>query len=245
MAAWIISHMPDHRIYVEPFIGSGAVLLAKQPVRTEVINDLDGSVVTFWRVLRDRHDELVEVLQLTPYAREEYLWCRDGRDRPMDDIERARDFFVRCNMAFNASTAGVGFSPSGRGKQGKAATFVRRIDERLAQVAERIRGVEIENIDALELIRRWRDRRAVLYLDPPYLNETRSSTGDYATDNGGRDFHERLVDAVADHPGTVILSGYAGAPYDRLGWRREEREVPAHVSTRAGARRVECLWINR
>ncbi|WP_189243185.1 DNA adenine methylase [Planobispora rosea] len=245
LAPWILSHMPEHAIYVEPFIGSGAVLLAKAPARTEVINDLNGDVVNFWRVLRDRYDELVGALQFTPYARDEYLFCRDGRAGPTDDVERARQFFARCCMAFNASTGRVGFSPSGLGKLGKASTFRRRIDGRLEQVAERIREVEIENMNALELIRRWRDPQAVLYLDPPYVNGTRSSTSDYATDNGSEEFHQALMDTIADHRGTVMLSGYIGSPYDCLGWRREEIQVPAHVSNRIGTKRTECLWINR
>jgi DNA adenine methylase len=157
LAPWILSFVPEHTTYVEPFVGSGAVLLAKPPSRTEVINDLNGDVVNFWRVLRDRHDELVARLQLTPYARDEYLFCRDGNHDKADEIERARRFFTRCALGYNASTARVGFSTSGPRRKGKAATFSRRVDERLAVVADRLRGVEIENMDALELIKRWRD----------------------------------------------------------------------------------------
>lgn len=245
LAPWILSHAPEHVVYIEPFVGSAAVLLAKPESRVEVINDLNGDVVNFWRVLRDRHDELVALLELTPYARDEYLWCRDGKSGTIDPLERAREFFTRCCMAFNASTGTVGFSASSAAKTAKAHTFRRRIDERLSRVAERIRGVEIENMDALDLIRRWRDPQAVVYLDPPYLGATRNSSSNYATDNGGAAFHEALMEVIEDFPGTVLLSGYDGSPYDRLGWRREERKVPAHVSNVAGAERVECLWINR
>lgn len=245
LAPWILSHVPDHTVYVEPFVGSGAVLLAKPESRVEVINDLNGDVVNFWRVLRDQHDELVELLQLTPYARDEYLWCRDGKSGTVDPVQRAREFFTRCCLAFNASTTKVGFSASSAAKTAKSHTFRRRIDERLDGIAERIRGVEIENMDALDLIKRWRDPAAVLYLDPPYLATTRNSSGNYATENAGAAFHERLIEAIADFPGTVLLSGYAGSLYDGLGWRREERTVPAHVSNVVGAERVECLWVNR
>ncbi|MEV4474681.1 DNA adenine methylase [Nonomuraea sp. NPDC049504] len=247
LAPWILSFVPDHITYVEPFVGSGAVLLAKPPSRTEVINDLNGDVVNFWRVLRDRHDELVARLQLTPYARDEYLFCRDSEHGHADEIERARRFFTRCALAYNASTTRVGFSTSGPRRRGKAATFVRRVDERLAAVAERLRGVEVENMDALDLIKRWRDPEAVLYLDPPYLNDARASKGNYATDNGAVAFHEHLIETLIDHPATVLLSGYAaaGSPYERLRWMRHETSVTAHVSNRTGARRVECLWVNR
>lgn len=87
----------------------------------------------------------------------------------------------------------------------------------------------------------------MIYLDPPYLNGTRTSRGNYATDNGGMAFHERLIEALIDHPAAILLSGYAatGSPYERLGWKRHETIVSAHVSNRTGARRVECLWANR
>src|SRR5690606_21299361 len=116
---------------------------------------------------------------LTPYARDEYLECRDG-DARSDPVERARRFFVRASASFNASTAArTGFSASHPRKHpAKPVTFSRRVDVRLAAVAARIRDVEIENIDALALIQRWNTPDAVLYLDPPYLNSTRVSHGD-------------------------------------------------------------------
>ncbi|MBB5934559.1 DNA adenine methylase [Streptomyces zagrosensis] len=244
LAPWIVSHIPEHKAYVEPFCGSAAVLLAKERCRTEVLNDANGDVVTFWRVLRDQPDALVEVLQRTPYARDEYkasLTSYGG----LPELERARRFFVRCCMAFNASTRKVGFSSSAPGRTGKAQTFAARIDTRLMEVAERVRGVEIENVDALRLVDRWRQPDTVLYLDPPYLASTRKSKRDYATESNTDEFHASMLHTVADFPGTVLISGYMGGPYESLGWRCERREVPAHVSNAAGARRVECLWINR
>lgn len=245
LAPWILSHIPKHKNYVEPFCGSAAVLMAKEPSHCEVINDLSGDVVNFWRVLRDRQDELVSVLQLTPFARDEYYAARNVAE-DVSSVERARRFFVRCNMAFNADTGStVGFSGSVPNRTAKSTTFIRRVDKRLFRIAHRIRDVEIENIDALKLINRWRDTETVLYLDPPYLNSTRVTHRNYAVESGSDEFHSALIDSVADFPGTVLLSGYKGGLYERLGWRCEERSVAAHVSNTAGARRVECLWINR
>lgn len=250
LAPWIVSHLPAHRAYIEPFAGSAAVLMAKAPSHYEVINDLDGEVVNFWRVLRDQHDDLVGALQLTPYARDEYLECRDG-DAGSDPVERARRFFVRASASFNASTAArTGFSASHPRKYAKPATFSRRVDGRLAAVAARIRGVEIENIDALALIQRWDTPDAVLYLDPPYLNSTRVSHSDYATDNGDDEFHVRLISAVSETTSRVVLSGYASDVYDDLltrakGWSRIDRDVYAPTSSSTTAsRRTESLWVN-
>lgn len=250
LAPWIVENLPDHTAYVEPFAGSAAVLLAKVPSRYEVLNDLDGEVTNFWRVLRDRHDDLVGALQLTPYGRDEYLFCRDHRDVP-DPVERARRFFVRANGAFNGSTSTrVGFSASSPRKNGsKSGTFARRIDERLAPVAARLRAVEVENVDALALMQRWNDPRVVLYLDPPYLDSTRVSRGDYETDNGSANFHFRLLEAITETRSRVVLSGYASDMYaEHLtapAWTRIDRQVFAPTSSAGSAsRRIESLWIN-
>jgi DNA adenine methylase len=87
LAPWIIGHFPVHGCYVEPFCGAASVFLRKTPAEFEVINDLDGDVVNFFRVLRERTDEFIEAIENTPYSREEYrlAWL------PVDDaLERAR-----------------------------------------------------------------------------------------------------------------------------------------------------------
>ncbi|WP_131802248.1 DNA adenine methylase, partial [Parafrankia soli] len=101
LAPWIASLLRPHQLYLEPFAGSAAVLFAKEPARHEVINDRDGGVVTFFRVLRDRPDELVRACQLSPYAREEYRAADLTAD--VDDLERARRVFVRATQGFNAN----------------------------------------------------------------------------------------------------------------------------------------------
>lgn len=72
MAPTIVDILPEHRIYMEPFFGSGAVLFAKPRSRFEIVNDVDGALVTFFRVLRDRPEDLAEVCKLTPHARAEF-----------------------------------------------------------------------------------------------------------------------------------------------------------------------------
>ena len=120
-----------------------------------------------------------------------------------------------------------------------------RVDTRLTDVAARIRGVEVENCDALKLIERWDKTDTALYLDPPYIDATRISHDDYANDNGSLTFHRNLIDSIKGFRGTVLLSGYPNPLYDELGWRRETRETVAAVSNSYDAYRTECLWINR
>lgn len=77
LASKIAALLPPHKHYVEPFAGSLAVLLAKDRAPHETVNDIDGNLMTFWKVLRDRPRELAEVCALTPHSRGEYLACRD------------------------------------------------------------------------------------------------------------------------------------------------------------------------
>ena len=86
LAAWIAGMLPPHRVYVEPFAGSAAVLFAKPRSTHEILNDVDGHIVHFFRVLRDRREELEEACLLTPYAREEF----EGADIDAEDIEITR-----------------------------------------------------------------------------------------------------------------------------------------------------------
>lgn len=250
LAPWIASLIPDHLAYVEPFAGSAAVLMAKPVSKVEVLNDINGDVVNFWRVLRDETEALVTALDLTPYAREEFVACRDGRTE--EPVERARQFFVQMSMGFNASLDPAnGFSASTVTSNGKPRAFINRV-ARLPEVAARLRGVEVDHRDALEVIARWDSPNAVLYLDPPYLGDTRTTHGkDYGHhDSRDADFHDRLLDAVTGTKARVLLSGYESPAYARLreaGWRALSRHVTAPTSNRPGqatARRVETVWLN-
>lgn len=254
LAPRIVDLMPPHRIYVEVFGGSGAVLFAKPAAaKLEVYNDIDGGVVSFFRVLRDRPDELVERLTLTPYARAEYLDCRETWKDVDDDVERARRWFVNTWQAFGGGgKAGrrTGWASDRRGRKNgsRSATFARRVD-RLHDFAHRLRHVQIEQLDWRELLDRYDDPDAVLYLDPPYVPSTRKS-GTYAHELTVVD-HEELVARVPSLRGTVLLSGYDSDLYQALEAQRFDRfeydvalGAANHglTANRVRDRRLEIVW---
>lgn len=252
MAERIVSLMPAHRVYIEPFFGSGAVLFSKPRVTHEIVNDVDGAVVAFFRLLREGPEELARVCRLTPYARQEYA-AADCDEPGLDDLELARRFWVRVNQSF-AKTVGTrtGWSITTARTQSVCGSTQGRIDRFMA-CAERLSQVAIECCDGADLIERLATSDTVVYADPPYLAATRrgiTKKGDYRRDMSDQADHERLAEVLHRTSATVILSGYPSELYEDLygDWPRHETAVLAHSSnavTSARGDRVEVLWTNR
>jgi DNA adenine methylase len=261
LAGWIASLLPAHRTYLEPFAGSAAVLFAKRPSPTEILNDLDGAVVTFFRVLRERPTELARALALTPYARTEYQQLAAGfQDSGLDDLERARRWFIRVNQSIS-HLAGRG-RPSGwaaayNTNDADHAHKFAALTDRLQVCAERLRRVYLEQRPAVEVIAKYAKpaAAAVVYCDPPYLASTRSAqtkrfAGDYAVEYASEAEHRALAEVLCATPAAVVLSGYPSALHEELyaGWWRLERTVQrptSNVSGGRGAVATEVLWSNR
>ncbi len=251
LAPAIVRLMPPHRVYMEPFFGSGAVLFHKPPARFELVNDLDDNVVTFFKVLREQPDELERLCLLSPHARTEFAAAAVPA---VDELEKARRFWVRVNQSF-AKTAGprTGWSTTTARTQSIPDSIRSRIS-RFAAVAERLMRVTFENGDAVDFIDRLATVDTVIYADPPYLATTRRSThgkgSDYAHDMGDLEAHTRLAEALHRSPATVLLSGYPSEQYDALyaDWWRIEYAVTTYSSnSRRDSRgaRTEVVWSNR
>jgi len=242
LAPWIISEMPTHRVYVEPFGGAGSVLIRKSRCYAEVWNDLDGHVVNLFQVLRsDRADELVQSLRLTPFASEEFFGAYEPTDDP---LERARRLVIRSFMGFgsNGHNKSTGFrSNSNRSGTTPAHDWINYPDS-LVAVIKRLQGVVVLNRDACEVMSGHDGPETLHYVDPPYIMDTRSDAGkDYAHELTDTD-HENLLDFLDGLQGMVMLSGYPHDIYDdRLKhWTRITRKALAD-----GAKaRTEVLWLN-
>jgi DNA adenine methylase len=260
MAPWIAGLLPGHRVYVEPFCGSAAVLFAKSPAPHEILNDLDGNVATFFRVLRDEPDELIRQCKLTPYSRDEYLAADIDHETKLEDIERARRFFVRCSQSFNAAGAGKahGVSWSNGMRRGSSqASTVCSVTDQLHLMAARLRPVVIESREAIKVVEAYDAPDAVIYLDPPYMAETRSSLddtkrrkSDYRVDMTTPELHRALGELLLEAESTVILSGYRSPLYEELyaGWWTAEVTVQRPSTNRrghSGTVATEVLWSNR
>lgn len=247
----IVTHLPPHLHYVEPFGGSLAVLLAKTRSRMETVNDLDHSLMTFWRVLRERPDDLARVCQLTPHSRAEFEVSED-LDAP-NELEVARRVWVRLTQGRSAqisrSTGWRHYVSPGVTSTGFPAYLDGYVD-RMAAAAERLHHVTLECRPAVELIDRYgADEDVLLYVDPPYLGSTRGSYDKaYRHEMRREGQHRELADALHACKAAVVLSGYASDLYDLdlyADWRRVAFRTGTGQGGEGWSNRTEVLWINR
>lgn len=254
LAPKIVGLLPPHRAYIEAFGGGASVLLSKPLAKLEVYNDRDSGLVNFFRVLRDRPDELIRALQLTPFAREEFELCLATWEDVEDEVERARRWYVRIAQAYGGNPSTVGWSAERHarthGPRGRA--FVRRID-RFWEFVERLRLVQVEHLDWRDCLERYDHADACFYLDPPYPFSVRTR----ARQRGGREYvhelseadHVELVDRVLQLEGSALVSGYDHPAYARLeaaGFERHEFAVSLRVRAASGPahapERLEVVW---
>lgn len=259
LASRIVGLMPRHLHYVEPYFGGGAVLLARDPKDeslwlpphkgvSEVVNDLNCRLVNFWRVLRDEalFPKFVRMTQAIPLARTEWETAHAHIAAGDDPLTNAVTFFVDCRQ----SRSGLmkGFTPVTRSRtrremNGNVSEWLSAVDG-LPDIHTRLRVVLIENIPAVDLIRREDAPGTLFYCDPPYLHESRKATAAYAFEMTGVD-HQELLDVLRQCKGKVMLSGYPSELYDRTlaDWNRHMFNLPNNAANgKEKKRETEVLW---
>jgi DNA adenine methylase len=244
----IAALLPAHSHYVEPYFGSGAVLFAKVPSDHETVNDLDQVLMAFWRVLRERPDELARVCALTPHSRLEYQAAvpLDAAD----ELELARQVFVKLTQGRSGRLKRTGWrhyvdpADCSVGMPGYLAGYV----DRMAPAVERLQNVTLEALPALDIIAKYgAEPEVLLYVDPPYLGTTRGWDNAYRHEMRDEASHRELAEALHAAVATVVLSGYPSDLYDRdlyPGWDRHTIAATTGQGGRWEAR-TEVLWSNR
>lgn len=241
LAQWIISLFPEHHSYLEPFFGSGAVLFNKPRSHIETINDLDGNVINLFEWIKRDPEQLAYNLYYTPYARQVY---DDAFNRfPENGLEKAVNFYICMNMGHGTRTTGEksGWKNDVQGRErAYAAKDWCRLPEKIFQAAERLRGVQIESMPAVQLIKRFNYPKVLIYADPPYILGTRHGK-QYRCEMKEED-HEELLAVLLEHKGPVLISGYDSDLYqDRLqGWHQESTRSRTH----SGVMKKEIVWMN-
>jgi DNA adenine methylase len=246
---WLLPLLPECHHYCEPFAGSAAVLLNRGPSPVETYNDLDGEAANFFRVLRDHGEELLRLIAMTPFSREEfYLACRPP-DEQISDLERARRFFVRARQVRTglAQTASLGRwanckNTSRKGMSGVVSRWLGSI-ETLPDIATRLLRVQIENRPAMEVISLYDSPDTLFYCDPPYVHESRGDAKAYGYEMSDHE-HRLLAGRLMRIRGKAAVSGYRCDLYDKLfkDWRRISAPIKHCHSIKKP--RQEVLWVN-
>lgn len=256
LARKIVDLMPPHTHYVEPYAGSLAVLLARNPNGvSEVANDLDGRLTNFWDVLRSpgEHRELIRKLTVTPFSEVEWklakLWVETNS--PTDSITKAFHFFVYCRQSLAGrmdSFAPLSRERTRRGMNEQVSAWLSAV-EGLPEVHERMKRVVVYNSHALEVIAKEDGPSTLFYCDPPYVPESRVSKEAYGAFEMDSEDHERMLNKLANIKGKFMLSGYDNTMYDFFAkdknWKRYDFNMPNNASgSKTKKRMTECLWCN-
>ena len=241
IAEWIISQFPKHHSYLEPFFGSGAVLFNKPRSNIETVNDLDGNVVNLFKCIQQNPEKLARKIYFTPYARD--IYEKAFHECPDEPFEKALNFYIRCNMGHGFRTNGekVGWKNDVQGREkAYAATDWCKLPEKIIQAAERLRGVQIENRPAIEVIQRFNYKNVLIYCDPPYMLHTRHGK-QYKCEMADNE-HKDLLSTLLKHKGPVIVSGYDTDLYNEMleGWTKMETVSYSQVCTK----KKEIIWMN-
>jgi len=246
---WLLPLLPKTRHFCEPFGGSAAVLINREPSPIETYNDLDGEVVNFFRVLREQKDALVEAIGLTPFSREEFEKAISEPTDTLSDLERARRFYVlarqvRTGLAQKASSGRWAHCrlTSRAGMAGAVSRWLGAV-EALPEIAQRLLRVQIEHDDAISVIRRYDSKETLFYCDPPYPHGSRGDSNAYKYEMSDDD-HRELAEVLHQVKGKVALSSYHCDLMSELYADWNYVEGPPRLVHSVKSLRTEVLWVN-
>lgn len=254
LAQRIIALFPPHVHYVEPFFGGGSVLLQKNPEGvSEVVNDLNWKLTNFWNVLRrpDMFDQLTRLLEATPFSLVEWAsGCENITGDYLPAVKQAAGFFIRMRQSrqgIGKDFATLTRNRTRRGMNEQVSSWLTAI-EGLPEVHARLKRVVILNDFAWTVIRQQDGPNTLFYCDPPYLHETRASTGEYEHEMSESE-HVGLLGILAGIEGKFILSGYPSKIYYNVakaaGWNRIDIAIDNKASSaKVKEKKTECLWFN-
>ncbi|MFA6923601.1 MAG: DNA adenine methylase [Bacteroidales bacterium] len=202
LVKYLLELIPQHKIYCEPFFGGGALFFAKQPSEIEVINDINGEVINFFRVAKTKFSELENEIKATLHSRELFKKARVIYENPdlFSDVKRAWAFWTLTNQGFAGMITSWGFGNCDNSKE-KSLSHKRESFTKI--YSDRLKMVQIECNDALKVIQRCDGRDTFFYLDPPYFNADMGHYKGYTKDD-----YKNLLALISKLKGKFLLSSY-------------------------------------
>lgn len=197
----ILPLIPKHRIYTEAFFGGGAVFFAKALSEAEVINDTDGMVVNFYKVLKRDFALLKAKVEQTLFSRATYSVALAIYRIPhlFSPLQRAWAFYVATNMGFACHIGSWGFDKYGK----RARSFQNKKMAFDTSLSKRLENVTIECNDACKVISTYDTADAFHYVDPPYLGTNLGHYGGYTPEH-----YKQLLDTLSNVKGKFLLSSF-------------------------------------
>lgn len=219
LASQILATFPDHTCYVEPFAGAAAIFFSKEPVKTEVLNDINGDLVNLYRVVQHHLEEFVRQFKWALSSRQMFGWTQESVPATLTDIQRAARFFFLQKQAFGGKVQGQTF---GTATTAPSGLNLLRIEEQLSSAHLRLNGVFIEHLPWHDCLLRYDRPHTLAYMDPPYFG-----TEGYGVPFGLHEYTHmaelmrsikgRAVVSVNDIP--AMREAFAGLPMQRVAIR--------------------------
>lgn len=202
----IVALLPHHTCYVEPFGGAAWVLFAKPPSDVEVLNDIDGELINFFRIIKNQPEEFLSSFDLALVSRAEFERLSSADTANMSELERAHRFFYLIMAGWGGELDYPRFqtSISDGGHGNRLIGALKFLRERIEPVHERLQTVIIENLGWEECIARYDHEQSVMYLDPPYPG----NGVNYKHNMRSWSDHRRLADRLSKTKCRWILSSY-------------------------------------
>lgn len=236
-----------HQTFVDVFGGAGWIIFGKKPSPLDIYNDINHDILNFMRVLSTQPDELQFKLTLMPYSRTLHKLATRTYQTETDPVTKAALFFVASQQGYS-NQIGTGWShsktASRRGMAMAVSRWLTLIDERLPNAIQRLRQIQLEELDFRKLIPAYDTPDTLFYLDPAYVPETRLVPNVYPNEMTYED-HVDLVDLLLTIQGKGVLSGYNNTLYDNLNWeKRSIGKYALYGSTKQKkGYKEELLWL--
>ena len=219
---------------------------------SEVVNDIDGALTNFWRVLQgeDTFNRFMRIVQAMPFSQVEW---QDSLiiDPTAEPVQRAVHFFVRVRQSMSGRKdcfAPISRNRVRRAMNEQASAWLSAVDG-LPMVHHRLKRVVILNMPAIDAIQSQDGRTTLHYVDAPYVLDTRVTVGEYGLFEMTDDQHRELIRVLLSCEGKVMVSMYHHPIYDVLhlehGWQVHEFDLPNNASAAdVKERKIECVWCN-
>ncbi len=257
MTSEILSIIPNHYCYIEPFFGGGSVFFHKRQEKLSAINDVDSFVIDFYKVIKNNSCDFKKELGLVLYSQEQYRHYKKVWESQQEYsiVNKAVAFFVLTTQGF----AGIIGSGWGTQKVNRSSnrinsstiikSFYRKKDQMIDRWIDwfilRIRNTMIYNEDALYVIKKMDDKNNLFYIDPPYFNSVCKYSQDYT-----ESMFSSLLTTLSSLNGKFILSSYPSATLDKFikdnGWKQKQikSKVSVHNKPTYDKLKTECLTCN-